>query len=146
MLPICLHEASDKWFFLNSLIFVVNFSLNSFSIFCTKNYQWKSCPNVSSNIMKLFLKSVCEGQPGCAQNTARWKITPLSKCNLYPMYPLSNILCNGSKPHNCPKTIGLFADHMAGDGACGAVDGNWCARGQDYVSLADKPLYAYCAI
>ena len=95
--------------------------------------------------MKLWLKSVCEGQPGCAHNTARCKITPLSNCNLYPMYPLSNILCNGSNPHNCPKTIGLFADHTASDGACGAVDGNWCAKGQDYVSRADKPLYAYCA-
>ena len=62
-------------------------------------------------------------------------MTPLStNCN-NPMYPLSKLLCYGSKPRNCDQFEGVFS-YMKNwhGGECGSVGYDWCANGDDFVA------------
>ena len=79
-----------------------------------------------------------------------------SNCN-NPMYPLSKLLCSGTKPRNCPQFEGVFSymsNWYGGEG--GRVGYDWCANGDDFVAgtLEASPgmvqgkvevYYAYCA-
>ena len=72
------------------------------------------------------------------------------------MYPLSKLLCSGSKPRNCEYFEGVFS-YMSNwyGGECGRVGYDWCANGDDFVAgtlkaspgqTLKKPevYYAYC--
>ena len=113
---------------------------------------------VADTCEEVGMKAVCSGPSGCKYSSNRCLVTPLStNCN-NPMYPLSKLLCSGSKPRNCPQFEGVFS-YMSGwyGGECGRVGYDWCANGEDFVAgtLDTSPgrtqgqaevYYAYCVL
>ena len=113
---------------------------------------------VADTCEEVGMKAVCSGPSGCKYSSNRCLVTPLStNCN-NPMYPLSKLLCSGSKPRNCPQFEGVFS-YMCGwyGGECGRVGYDWCANGEDFVAgtLDTSPgrtqgqaevYYAYCVL
>ena len=98
------------------------------------------------------LKAVCAGPNGCQYNTDRCLVTPLSTNCPNPMIELSKALCNGKTPRDCSKTNGMF-NYMHKwtynnseklNGECGALNGKWCAIGQNLISGKDGDFFAYC--
>merc|ERR1712198_652276 len=86
---------------------------------------------------KVGMRAVCNGPAtGCVRvDLEKCVVTPLSSPCFNPMYPLSKILCDGKKPHQCSQLEGVFSymkDYVSSE--CGAVDGNYCARGADFTS------------
>ena len=112
---------------------------------------------VSNTCEGVGMRAVCSGDTNCKYSSNRCLVTPLStNCN-NPMYPLSKILCSGSKPRNCDQFEGVFS-YMSGwyGGECGRVGYDWCANGDDFVAgtVETSPgrvqkkveaYYAYCA-
>jgi len=105
------------------------------------------------------MKAICSGPSSCKySDTSKCIITPLStNCN-NPMYPLSKVICSGSKPRNCPQFEGVFSYMKSWyGGECGRVGSDWCANGDDFVAgstevspgqeeLAEaETYYGYCA-
>jgi len=105
------------------------------------------------------MKAICSGPSSCKySDTSKCIITPLStNCN-NPMYPLSKVICDGSKPRNCPQFEGVFS-YMKNwyGGECGRVGSDWCANGDDFVAGSTEvspgqeelpeaeTYYGYCA-
>jgi len=106
------------------------------------------------------MKAICSGPSSCKySDTSKCIITPLStNCN-NPMYPLSKVICSGSKPRNCPQFEGVFS-YMKNwyGGECGRVGSDWCANGDDFVAGTTEAspgqeeqlpeaetFYGYCA-
>lgn len=105
------------------------------------------------------MRAICSGPSSCKySDTSKCIVTPLStNCN-NPMYPLSKVICSGSKPRNCPQFEGVFS-YMKNwyGGECGRVGSDWCANGDDFVAgttevspgqeeLAEpETYYGYCA-
>lgn len=55
-----------------------------------------------------------------------------------PMQTLARGICNGSNPNRCPALDGAFqymGDKWTNGGACGVVNGSWCAEGYSYENL-----------
>jgi len=101
---------------------------------------------------KVGMKAVCNGPAtGCVRvDLEKCVVTPLSSPCFNPMYPLSKILCDGKKPHQCSQLEGVFSYMKDYVSECGAVDGNYCARGADFTSGETikgrkRIYYGYCA-
>ena len=93
------------------------------------------------------LEAVCFGSSGCKYNSESCLVTPLKplSCKSGNMNTISKLICNGSGARQCPKTNNMFI-YMANWGkfACGNVDGRHCVEGNQYVSDAKNPYYAFC--
>merc|ERR1712098_225344 len=96
------------------------------------------------------LWSVCLGR-GCHYNSRGCRVTPLGNDCDNPMAGLSKQVCLTEDARDCDELERMFTDHKtgfgggtSGRGACGIVDGIWCASGDKFISGVDKQLYAYC--
>ena len=64
------------------------------------------------------------------------EITSQDNCE-NPMLELSQTLCNGTSPENCPQLADVFMHD--GKYSCGVIGTEWCALGKDHYSK-----YALC--
>jgi len=93
------------------------------------------------------MEAVCMGPSSCTFNSDNCRITPLSTYCGSPMHTLSQLICDGKYPNQCPIMDHMFAENSEYNGgkyACGTVGGLWCAKGDSYTSTQGTPLYAYC--
>merc|ERR1712098_412101 len=79
------------------------------------------------------MKSVCF-KSGCVHNSDGCRVTPLSTECANAMNGLSNKICSGKYPRECPSMDGMFTDHkssyrVGNGGACGTISGRWCVAG-----------------
>ena len=94
------------------------------------------------------MRAVCDGDSSCIHSSARCEVVDfqvaVSSCG-NSMYGLSNKLCSGKLPRDCPQLDGLFNYEKGWSGGeCGVVSGNWCANGNHYTSGNGNAYYAYC--
>ena len=103
---------------------------------------------VSRACSTVGMEAVCVGPSGCKYNSDNCRITPLSTACTSAMNTLSQLICDGKAPRQCPMMDHMFADNSdkynSGKGACGTVGGTWCVHGNSHTSTQQIPLYAYC--
>jgi hypothetical protein len=99
-----------------------------------------SDPNARAACEAVGLIVPCQAQAGCQYNgpggvANQCKITPAETSCSNPMLGLSQTLCNGNSPSNCPALLGTYQymgeswGNGGSNGTCGAEQGNWCTTG-----------------
>ena len=132
--------------------------LGVFLLYEADNFHYYKIPVAFGTTMKngevsrachsFGMEAVCMGPSGCKYNSDNCRITPLSTACTMPMNTLSQLICDGKYPKECPMMDHMFAEHNdkynQGKGACGTVGSSWCVKGDSYTSTQGTPLYAYC--
>eukprot|EP00092_Neocalanus_flemingeri_P065531 GFUD01079705.1.p1 GENE.GFUD01079705.1~~GFUD01079705.1.p1 ORF type:complete len:1036 (-),score=190.52 GFUD01079705.1:69-2795(-) len=102
--------------------------------------------SVAQTCREVGMEAVCSGNQRCKYSSSDCVVTPLSTKCFAPMYSLSQKICNGRQPRECPALEGVFS-HMTGlsGGECGVVGNTWCAKGNDVTVQNTRQYFAYCA-